>query len=81
MVNMGSSIKEFYQNATVFITGGTGFMCKVLLEKLLRSCPDISEIILLIRPKKDKNCSKRLDDIFDTVVSIFYYNDSHHHYV
>ena len=32
-----SPIQQFYQGKTVFITGATGFMGKVLLEKLLRS--------------------------------------------
>lgn len=60
-----SAIQEFYSGATVFITGGTGFMGKVLTEKLLRSCPDVAEIILLVRSKKDKSCYERLDNIFD----------------
>ena len=65
----GTPIQEFYKDATVFITGGTGFLGKVLVEKLLHCCPDISEIVLLIRSKRDKSCYERLDDIFDDVVS------------
>jgi WS/DGAT/MGAT family acyltransferase len=33
----------------VLITGSTGFLAKVVLEKLLRSVPDIGRIVLLIR--------------------------------
>ncbi|XP_025072855.1 putative fatty acyl-CoA reductase CG5065 [Pogonomyrmex barbatus] len=44
--------------------GSTGFLGKVLIEKLLRSCPDISTIYLLIRTKKDKCPETRLDEIF-----------------
>ncbi|MYM39742.1 fatty acyl-CoA reductase [Duganella qianjiadongensis] len=33
----------------VLITGSTGFLAKVVLEKLVRSVPDIGRIILLIR--------------------------------
>ncbi|TGZ48232.1 Fatty acyl-CoA reductase, partial [Temnothorax longispinosus] len=50
--------------------GGTGFVGKVLIEKLLRSCPDISTIYLLIRSKKDKCPKSRLDEMFKTPVSI-----------
>ena len=34
------------------ITGCTGFLGKVILEKLLRNCPDVSKIIVMVRPKR-----------------------------
>lgn len=33
----------------VFLTGTTGFLAKVVLEKLIRSVPDVERLILLIR--------------------------------
>lgn len=63
-----SKICKFYDGQNVFITGGTGFMGKILLEKLLRST-NVSTIFLLIREKKGKNVHARLDDIFDNIVS------------
>lgn len=39
---MTSSIQEFYKNKNVFLTGGTGFLGIAIIEKLLRSCPDVS---------------------------------------
>ncbi|GIY56139.1 putative fatty acyl-CoA reductase CG5065 [Caerostris darwini] len=42
------SIPSVYAGKSIFITGATGFLGKVLLEKLLRSCQDISEIIVLL---------------------------------
>ena len=31
-----SDIQKFYENSNVFITGGTGFLGKLIIEKLLR---------------------------------------------
>jgi len=44
-------IQEFFSGKTVGITGGTGFVGQALIEKLLRTCPDVKKIILLIRKK------------------------------
>jgi fatty acyl-CoA reductase len=63
-----SQICKFYDGQNVLVTGGTGFMGKILVEKLLRST-DVATIFLLIREKKGKNVHTRLDDIFDNVVS------------
>ena len=60
-----SQIARFYEGKTVFITGGTGFMGKVLIEKLLRSCPMLKKIFLLVRPKKDVPAEERLAQILD----------------
>ncbi|KAJ8982210.1 hypothetical protein NQ317_013512 [Molorchus minor] len=61
-------IQEFYVNANVFITGSTGFLGRILVEKLLRSCPGISTVYLLVRNKKGKNLHARLDEVFDDVI-------------
>jgi alcohol-forming fatty acyl-CoA reductase len=59
------SIPQFYAGQEIFITGGSGFMGKVLIEKLLRSCPDIKAIYILLRPKKGKSIKERLKVITD----------------
>ena len=46
-------VRDFYAGKTLLITGCTGFLGKVILEKILRSCPHVKKIILLVRPKKD----------------------------
>ncbi|XP_044727614.1 fatty acyl-CoA reductase 1-like [Chrysoperla carnea] len=48
------SISEFYADQNILITGGTGFMGKVLIEKLLRSCPKIKGIYLIMRSLFDR---------------------------
>ncbi|XP_012288416.1 fatty acyl-CoA reductase 1 [Orussus abietinus] len=59
-LNPASSIPAFYAGKSIFITGATGFMGKVLIEKLLRSCPDIREIFLLMRQKKGQSIDDRI---------------------
>ncbi|XP_029343509.1 fatty acyl-CoA reductase 1 [Acyrthosiphon pisum] len=56
-------IKDFYDGCDIFITGGTGFMGKVLIEKLLRSCPGIKNIYVLMRHRKDKCITDRVKDM------------------
>ena len=63
-----ASIAEFYSDRTIFITGVTGFMGKVLLEKLLRSCPCVSKVYVLIRPKKGQDVKTRLTQLLESKV-------------
>ncbi|KAG5666186.1 hypothetical protein PVAND_017653 [Polypedilum vanderplanki] len=60
------SIPDFYNGKSVLLTGGFGFLGKVIIEKLLRSCPGIENIFLLARSKKGKNVQERLDEIINT---------------
>lgn len=47
-----TSVVEFYNGKNILITGATGFMGKVLVEKLLRDCPDVNTIYILVRMKR-----------------------------
>lgn len=69
MSNEGSQIQNFYKSKNVFLTGGTGFLGKIFIEKLLRST-EVSTLYILIREKKGKNALSRIEEIFDDVVSI-----------
>ncbi|KAI9553796.1 ABC protein [Daphnia sinensis] len=67
-----SIISEFYNGRSVFVTGATGFMGKVLVEKLLRACPGIERLYLLMRPSRGQSVECRLqgliqNQIFDKV--------------
>ncbi|OWR47189.1 fatty-acyl CoA reductase 1 [Danaus plexippus plexippus] len=60
------TIPEYYRGKVVFVTGGSGFMGKVLIEKLLYSCPDLEKIYLLLRPKKGVQPEERLSAIYSS---------------
>ncbi|KAL2930297.1 Alcohol-forming fatty acyl-CoA reductase [Bienertia sinuspersici] len=57
-----ASITEFLENKTILITGATGFIAKILLEKILRIQPNVNKLYLLIRAKDAKLAKVRLQD-------------------
>ncbi|XP_058060623.1 fatty acyl-CoA reductase wat-like isoform X1 [Anopheles bellator] len=59
-------VMEFYRDKCVLITGGTGFIGRLLIEKMLRI--NVRQIILLSRPKKGKTVQERCDDLFGSIV-------------
>ncbi|CAH2101802.1 unnamed protein product [Euphydryas editha] len=63
-----SQVRAFYSGKNFFITGGTGFVGLCLIEKILRSIPDVGKIYLLMRPKKGKEISERLQEFPDNPV-------------
>ncbi|XP_048584995.1 fatty acyl-CoA reductase 1 [Nematostella vectensis] len=60
------SIQTFFADKVVLITGGTGFLGKVLLEKLLRSCRTVKRIYLLTRSRADHTPQQRIDNMLQT---------------
>ncbi|XP_010562069.1 PREDICTED: fatty acyl-CoA reductase 1 isoform X3 [Haliaeetus leucocephalus] len=57
------SIPEYYEGKNVLLTGATGFMGKVLLEKLLRSCPKVKAVYVLVRHKAGQTPEARIEEI------------------
>eukprot|EP00026_Physarum_polycephalum_P000213 Phypoly_transcript_00213.p1 GENE.Phypoly_transcript_00213~~Phypoly_transcript_00213.p1 ORF type:complete len:1213 (+),score=186.63 Phypoly_transcript_00213:2250-5888(+) len=65
-------VKQFYEGKSVLITGATGFIGKVVLEKLLRDVPNIGTIYIIVR-RSDSTPKQRFEDevvasrVFDTL--------------
>ncbi|XP_008183261.1 putative fatty acyl-CoA reductase CG5065 [Acyrthosiphon pisum] len=60
-----SVISQFFNGRSVFVTGSTGLMGKVLVWKLLYSCPGIKNIFVLIRSKRGKSALLRYQEIIN----------------
>jgi len=69
-----TNIQNRLKNKHIFVTGATGFLAKVFIEKLLRSVPSLGGIHLLVRPRRDGTTAlSRLEkevknsSVFDTL--------------
>ncbi|KAG0465770.1 hypothetical protein HPP92_019934 [Vanilla planifolia] len=56
----GIGIASFLRGKTFFITGATGFLAKVLIEKILRTAPDVGKIYVLVKAKSKEAALDRL---------------------
>ncbi|KAF8104280.1 hypothetical protein N665_0175s0009 [Sinapis alba] len=59
-------IVSFLTGKSYFVTGATGFLGKVLIEKLLRASPEIGKIFILMKSKDQESANKRL---YDEIIS------------
>lgn len=66
--NMEKNISDTFRNGTILVTGGTGFLGKILTEKLLRSC-SVKNIALLVRSKKGISTDQRIENVYKQDVS------------
>ncbi len=55
-----NSIKKFYENQEIFLTGATGFVGLFVVEKLLKSCSGLKKIYLLMRSKGKVSAAEEL---------------------
>lgn len=61
-----NSVGDFYANRSVLVTGASGFLGKVLIEKLLHDCPKIKNIYVLLRTKGNALAQTRLTQLLES---------------
>ncbi|EDV48802.1 fatty acyl-CoA reductase wat [Drosophila erecta] len=71
---MDDGIQGFYKDKVVFLTGATGFLGKVIIEKLLRTT-EVKRIYSMIRSKNGKDMQERLatwkkDPLFEVLLKL-----------
>lgn len=68
------SIKMFFAEKVILLTGATGFVGKALLEKLLRTCPAVTRIFVLIRPRTKQSIEERFNKLLENpVCNMFFF--------
>ncbi|KAL5056165.1 hypothetical protein RYX36_036847 [Vicia faba] len=56
------SVLDFLQDKSILITGATGFLAKILLEKILRVQPNVKKVYLLLRAQDAKSATTRFQN-------------------
>ncbi|XP_017102789.2 fatty acyl-CoA reductase wat-like [Drosophila bipectinata] len=69
---MDCDMRGFYKDKVIFLTGATGFLGKLLIEKLLRST-EVKRIYSMVRSKRGQNIEDRLkvwktDPVFEVLL-------------
>ncbi|XP_027345646.1 fatty acyl-CoA reductase 1-like [Abrus precatorius] len=55
-------VQHFLKGKTILVTGTTGYLAKVLLEKILRIQPEIKKLYLLVRALNTELATRRLQN-------------------
>ena len=63
------NIADFYSGKTVAITGGTGFVGQCVIEKLIRCCPGVKKVLILLRKKRNMTAEERVSHLLSLPVS------------
>ncbi|CAI9781437.1 unnamed protein product [Fraxinus pennsylvanica] len=62
-----TKILQYFEGKTILITGATGFLAKIFLEKILRVQPEIKKLFLLIRAVDKRSAEQRLrEEVLNT---------------
>lgn len=61
-----NQVGDFYANRSIFVTGASGFLGKVLIEKLLHDCAKIKNIYILLRTKGTTSANNRLSQLLES---------------
>ena len=61
------NVSGFYKDQSILLTGATGFLGKVILEKLLRDCRGISNVFVLLRSKQGIDPRRRVEEMTNSL--------------
>ncbi|XP_071701345.1 fatty acyl-CoA reductase 3-like [Rutidosis leptorrhynchoides] len=61
MMELGRNILDFFEQKSIFVTGATGFLAKIFVEKILRVQPNVKKLYLLIRVVDAKSALQRFN--------------------
>ena len=67
-------ISDRFAGKRILLTGTTGFVGKVVLEKIIRSLPDFKKLFVMVRAKKNMTVGERFEksilssEIFDPLL-------------
>lgn len=65
------SIRGAFRGSSVLLTGVTGYVGSLVLEQLLRVCPDVGNVYVLVRAKKSLSARDRLDRLLKSGAQAF----------
>jgi FlaA1/EpsC-like NDP-sugar epimerase len=46
-------VRDYYNGKAILMTGGTGYIGKIIIEKMIRCLPQIKRIYVMVRSKKE----------------------------
>ncbi|XP_043603773.1 putative fatty acyl-CoA reductase CG5065 [Bombus pyrosoma] len=64
-MNKTNSPEKFYAGSGILATGATGFLGVGVMEELIRLCPRVAAISILIRPRTNETMEQRFKKIID----------------
>ncbi|RRT51936.1 hypothetical protein B296_00027030 [Ensete ventricosum] len=69
-------IVEFFKNKSILVTGSTGFLAKIFVEKVLRVQPEVKKLFLLVRAGDAASANQRVQTevqlLFKRIFSCFF---------
>ncbi|KAK3916042.1 Putative fatty acyl-CoA reductase [Frankliniella fusca] len=65
MMAQKPGVAEALAGQTLLVTGASGFLGKAMLEKLLRTCPRIKRVYVVLRARRGKAPRDRLRELLD----------------
>ncbi|XP_043507203.1 fatty acyl-CoA reductase wat-like [Frieseomelitta varia] len=66
--NCKSQIQKFYAGKHILLTGCTGYLGTLILEKILHTCTEIGKLYILVREKVNMTIEDRLKKLFENEV-------------